>query len=146
VDRRDGAARRCVFSTAVKQVWRGFGGSYEPSRSVGVSTDRTGPMRQVAADSNEADDPDPSDTGNVLVTSETEGAEISPDGHFLGQTPSTIKLTKGNHRIEVRAPGQEPWVRSLYVLKGNRVTLYAIFAKPDSDDGAVAGDQTKDAH
>jgi hypothetical protein len=108
---------------------------YAPSRSVGAPTGRAGPMRAVATDPSDAGDEDSADTGNVLVTSEIEGAEIYADGHFVGQTPSTIKLTKGNHRIEVRAPGQEPWVRSLDVLKGNRVTLHATFAKSDSDGG-----------
>lgn len=96
---------------------------YEASHSVGAATGRIGPMRAAATDSGDTDDQDSADKGNVLVTSETEGAEIYADGHFVGQTPSTIKLTKGNHRIEVRAPGEEPWVRSLDVLKGNRVTF-----------------------
>ena len=80
------------------------------------------------------------------MTSETEGAEIYADGHFMGQTPSTIKLTKGNHRIEVRAPGQQPWVRALDVLRGNRVTLHATFGRPNADDGATAADKTKETN
>lgn len=108
--------------------------AYEPSRNVGAGTGRVGPMGAAGTNSSDADEQDPADTGNVLVTSEAEGAEIYADGHFVGQTPSTIKLTKGNHRIEVRAPGQEPWVRSLDVLRGNRVTLHATFAKVDEED------------
>lgn len=119
---------------------------YEPSRNVGAPTGRAGPMRPPATGSSDADDQDSSDTGNVLVTSETEGAEIYADGHFVGQTPSTIKLTRGSHKIEIRAPGQEPWVRSLDVLRGNRVTLHATFAKPDADDGGNSGDKVKPAN
>lgn len=119
---------------------------YEQPRNVGASTGRVGPMRGATPDPSDTEDQDSSDTGNVLVTSETEGAEIYADGHFVGQTPSTIKLTKGNHRVEVRAPGQQAWVRSLDVLKGNRVTLHATFGNPDTNDGATAGDKTKEAN
>ncbi|HKV49432.1 MAG TPA: hypothetical protein VJN69_15160, partial [Candidatus Acidoferrales bacterium] len=54
--------------------------------------------------------------------------------------PSTIKLSKGTHRIEVRAPGQKAWVRSLDVLKGNRVTLHANFPKADAGADSASGD------
>lgn len=83
---------------------------------------------------------DSGDTGNVLVTSDAEGAEIYADGNFVGQTPSTIKLMTGMHQIEVRAPGQKAWVRSLDVLKGNRVTLHANFPKPDASRESTPGD------
>lgn len=112
--------------------------AYEPSRHIAGTSGHAGPMPPVPPDPDDAADQDATDTGNVLVTSETEGAEIYADGHFVGQTPSTIKLAKGTHRIEVRAPGQKSWVRSLDVLKGNRVTLHATFSKPERGDGAPA--------
>ncbi|HKQ88121.1 MAG TPA: PEGA domain-containing protein [Candidatus Acidoferrales bacterium] len=119
--------------------------AYEPSRHVAGAYGHVGPMPAAPQDSSDAEDQDAAETGNVLVTSETEGAEIYADGHFVGQTPSTIKLTKGTHRIEVRAPGQKPWVRSLDVLKGNRVTLHAKFPESDGAGGSANdnGDTTK---
>lgn len=113
--------------------------AYEPSRHVAGGSSHVGPMLSAPQDPDDAATQDPADTGNVLVTSETEGAEIYADGHFVGQTPSTIKLTKGTHRIEVRAPGQKAWVRSLDVLKGNRVTLHANFPKPDAGADSASG-------
>jgi hypothetical protein len=100
---------------------------------------RAGPLAAAAGTSDAPDDAndDTSETGSVLVTSETEGAEIYADGSFVGQTPSTIRLTKGTHRIEVRAPGEQSWVRTLSVLKGSRITLRASFgnrAAPNDGD------------
>ncbi|MGH9572209.1 MAG: PEGA domain-containing protein [Candidatus Acidiferrales bacterium] len=118
--------------------------AYEPSRHVAGPSNHVGPMLPTPQDPDDAASQDSADTGNVLVTSETEGAEIYADGHFVGQTPSTIKLAKGTHRIEVRAPGQKAWVRSLDVLKGNRVTLHANFPKPN-DDGGSSNDNAEGA-
>ena len=114
--------------------------AYEPSHHIADASNHAGPMPPAPQDPDDAANQDPSDTGNVLVTSETEGAEIYADGHFVGQTPSTIKLAKGTHRIEVRAPGQKSWVRTLDVLRGNRVTLRATFAKAKGDDSAAPDD------
>ena len=120
--------------------------AYGPSRHVAGASNHAGPMQPVPQDPDDAANQDSADTGNVLVTSETEGAEIYADGHFVGQTPSTIKLSKGTHRIEVRAPGQKSWVRSLDVLKGNRVTLRATFPRPNDDGGASDGADAAKAH
>ena len=107
-----------------------------PVRSAAEETmGRIGPMAPAPANLEGAPEPDAADTGSILVTSETEGAEIYADGHFVGQTPSTIRLTTGAHRIEVRAAGHEPWVRNLDVLKSSRVTLRAAFGGTGNDEG-----------
>ena len=119
--------------------------SASPRARSGDTNGRVGPMPVAPAASDPPDDAsdDASETGSVLVTSETEGAEIYADGNFVGQTPSTIRLTKGTHRIEVRAPGAQPWVRTLNVLKGSRITLRASFdgSNPANAPGEHAGQQ-----
>jgi serine protease Do len=90
--------------------------------------------------SNEKQDTSTTDVGSILITSESEAAEIYADGHFVGQTPSTIKLGSGTHQIEVRVQGETPWVRNLDVMAGSKVTLRAIFAKTGSDDSRGAAD------
>jgi hypothetical protein len=95
-----------------------------PSRNLASAT-HTGPLSGAPPDYAENQDTD--ETGSVLVTSETEAADIYADGNFVGETPSTIKLAIGAHRIEVRATGQTTWSRNLDVLKGSKITLRAIF-------------------
>jgi serine protease Do len=65
------------------------------------------------------------ETGAVTISSEPARAEIYVDGKFVGNTPSTFKLTMGTHSIEIESPGKQPWQRELEVLKDSEVTLHA---------------------
>jgi hypothetical protein len=63
-----------------------------------------------------------------LVASDPLGAEIWVDGKFVGQTPSTIPLPVGSHRVEVKAAGVQIWSRDLDVLKDSQITLHPVLA------------------
>jgi serine protease Do len=67
-------------------------------------------------------------TGSVAVISDPVGAEIWVDGKFVGQTPSTIPLPAGSHRVEVKANGAQVWSRDLDVLGDSQVTLHPVLA------------------
>lgn len=67
------------------------------------------------------------DAGSVTITSDPLGAEIYVDGKFVGQTPSTIHLVSGPHRIEVKSQGKQGWERNLEVLKDSQLTLHPVF-------------------
>jgi len=75
----------------------------------------------------------PSETGSVAIGSDPAGADIYIDGNFVGQTPSTIKLTSGQHHVEVKARGKQTWTRDLNVLKDSELTLHPtlVEAVPD---------------
>jgi hypothetical protein len=64
--------------------------------------------------------------GNVAIFSDPAGAEIYVDRKFAGQTPSTIHLASGPHRIELRASGKRNWERELEVTKDSEVTLHPV--------------------
>ena len=68
----------------------------------------------------------PTGTGSVAVTSDPPGAEIYVDGKFVGQTPSTLHLVSGPHRIEVKSQGKQGWERNLEVLKDSQLTLHPV--------------------
>jgi hypothetical protein len=55
--------------------------------------------------------------GSVAITSEPARAEIYVDGKFAGQTPSTIHLVSGPHRVELKASGKRNWERELEVRR-----------------------------
>jgi PEGA domain len=67
-----------------------------------------------------------SDTGVLILSSETAGAEIYIDGKFVGDTPSTISLAAGMHQIAIKASGKKDWKREIEVMKGNQVTLHPV--------------------
>jgi hypothetical protein len=46
-------------------------------------------------------------TGSLAIASDPAGAEIYVDAHFVGQSPATLHLPAGPHRIELRANGKK---------------------------------------
>jgi hypothetical protein len=68
--------------------------------------------------------------GTVNISSDPEGADITVDGKFVGNTPSALKLSAGPHTVQVKAPGRRAWERKLEVLKDSQVTLKATL-EPD---------------
>jgi PEGA domain-containing protein len=66
------------------------------------------------------------DTGVLVLSSDTAGAEIYIDGKFVGDMPSTISLAGGTHQIAVKANGKKDWKREIEVMKGSQVTLHPV--------------------
>ena len=64
-------------------------------------------------------------SATVTVTSEPAGAEIYLDGKFVGDTPSTLQVSAGTHKIRVEAPGKKPFEREFDVLKDSQISLNA---------------------
>lgn len=61
----------------------------------------------------------------VGITSNPSGADIYVDGAFVGNTPSTLHLSAGEHAIKIESAGKKSWERQLDVLKDSKVTLSA---------------------
>ena len=66
------------------------------------------------------------DTGVLVLSSDTIGAEIYVDGKFVGDTPSTISLPSGTHQISIKASGKKDWKREIEVMKGSQVSLHPV--------------------
>ncbi len=54
----------------------------------------------------------------LSIDSSPQGAEIEIDGAFVGNTPSTISVAPGSHRVSVNKKGFSDWGRNLYVSSG----------------------------
>jgi len=61
---------------------------------------------------------------NLAVESSVAGADIEVDGAFVGNTPSTVSVTPGQHTISVKKKGYQVWTRAMNV-SGNGVRLNA---------------------
>jgi hypothetical protein len=55
----------------------------------------------------------------VAISSTPEGAEISVDQNFIGNTPSSTNLGPGKHVISVKKTGFRDWEREIVVSGGN---------------------------
>ena len=53
------------------------------------------------------------------IDSTPPGADIEIDGSFVGNTPSTVSVTPGNHQVAVKKKGFTEWARTLNVSGGN---------------------------
>jgi len=59
-----------------------------------------------------------SDAG-VEVSSAPSGADVELDGNFVGNTPSTIGVSQGDHTITVKKNGYKLWEKKIKVTSGN---------------------------
>jgi S1-C subfamily serine protease len=66
-----------------------------------------------------------SDKAQVQVASSVPDAEIYIDGKFVGDAPSAISLTAGDHTIEVKASKYSDWKRTLNISPGSNVNIKA---------------------
>jgi hypothetical protein len=54
----------------------------------------------------------------LQVTSTPDGADIEIDGGFVGNTPSSVGVSPGQHQLSVKKTGFKPWERRITVSSG----------------------------
>jgi hypothetical protein len=59
----------------------------------------------------------------VEIKSTPDGAEITVDGKFMGTSPSTLRLSTGDHKIKLQKTGFKTWEKTLSVGDGGTPTL-----------------------
>ncbi|TBH20773.1 PEGA domain-containing protein [Thermus thermamylovorans] len=64
-------------------------------------------------------------TGTLLLESIPSGAEVYLDGALRGRTPLRLSLEEGTYRVELRAPGHEPYGAAVRVEGGRETRLSA---------------------
>jgi PEGA domain len=70
-----------------------------------------------------------SEFSSVTIKSVPDGAEISIDGKFAGNAPSTLRLKFGEHRISVKQDGYVLWERTITLSAGGNITVNATLEK-----------------
>lgn len=71
-------------------------------------------------------------SAKLQVESSPIGADIEIDGEFVGNTPSEIQTTEGEHTVSVRKAGFKDWQRKLRVSAGSNVHLSAELEKSET--------------
>src|SRR5712692_5657942 len=61
----------------------------------------------------------------IKIKSTPDEAEITVDGKYMGNTPSTLRLPAGDHKIRLEKPGFKPWEKTLTVSIGGTATVNA---------------------
>jgi hypothetical protein len=65
----------------------------------------------------------------VAVTSNPDGGEIYVDDSFIGNAPTTLKLTPGKHKIRVSLSGYKDWTRDVTAQSGSEAHITATLEK-----------------
>jgi PEGA domain len=68
-------------------------------------------------------------TASVDVKSTPDGADITVDEKYVGSTPSTLKLTVGDHKIKLEKAAFKTWERTLTVSAGTTATVNPTLEK-----------------
>jgi hypothetical protein len=103
---------------------RGIGGKFgrvAAATAIGVVT--IAAVGLIGARRFWAEAPAPSPTGTLVVTTNPAGAEAFVDGMRRGNTPITLALLAGSHRVELRGHG-EPRVIPITIAPGQEVAQY----------------------
>jgi hypothetical protein len=96
-----------------------------PARSKVVAQEAQQKAQLVAVSEKSAA---PMGASQISVASNPTGADIEVDGSFVGNTPSTIDVTSGEHTVVVKKAGYKDWSRTLKVT-GGAVNLSVEFEK-----------------
>jgi len=67
----------------------------------------------------------------VDLKSTPDGAEIIVDDKFMGSTPSSLRLTAGDHKIKLGKRGFKTWERTMTVSAGATATVDATLEKQE---------------
>jgi hypothetical protein len=68
------------------------------------------------------------DMATLIMSSDPAGADIEIDGNFAGNTPSTVKIPKGSHKIVLKKQNLV-WQRDIELNPGSSITINATLEK-----------------
>jgi PEGA domain-containing protein len=68
---------------------------------------------------------------DVTVKSTPDGADIMVDGKFSGNTPSTLHISAGDHKLTITSKGFQNWMRDITLSPGGTITVNAVL-EPES--------------
>jgi hypothetical protein len=71
-------------------------------------------------------------SAKLQIDSNPPGADIEVDGSFVGNTPSDLQVTEGDHTIAVKKSGFKNWERKLKSSAGSSVHISAELEKMDN--------------
>ena len=73
-----------------------------------------------------------STSAKLQIESTPPGADIEVDGSFVGNTPSEVQVTEGDHMVIIRKPGFKTWERKLKSSAGSSVHVGAELERADT--------------
>ncbi len=75
--------------------------------------------------------PTPGTNAKLHFDSNPTGADIEIDGNFVGNTPSDLETSEGDHTIVVKKAGFKSWERKMKINSGSSLSLNADLEKAE---------------
>ena len=72
----------------------------------------------------------------IGIKSNPEGADIIIDGKFVGNAPSTVRVSAGEHVIRIEKSGFRAWQRQITVNPAGNITVEGTLEKANADETA----------
>lgn len=68
-------------------------------------------------------------TGKLSIVSIPDGADIEVDGNFVGNAPSDVQVSDGDHTVTIKKTGFKDWERKMKISAGSSIHLSAELEK-----------------
>jgi hypothetical protein len=106
----------------------------QPTSLQSATTSQTAPASPAAATSQpvaptSAIPSTASASATVAFRASPEGAEIIIDGKYVGDAPSTLSLSAGDHTLAIKKAGYAEWQRKITVASGSSLTINPTLTK-----------------
>jgi Trypsin-like peptidase domain/PEGA domain len=69
-------------------------------------------------------------SGSIKILSNVDGSEIYIDNKFVGNSPSTLVVSAGSHKIRVEAGDHAAWEKELELSDGSQISVTANLGSP----------------
>ena len=69
--------------------------------------------------------PATAETATLVIVSVPEGSDITVNGKYAGNTPSTLQLPPGDYVVAIEQSSFEPWKRTISLIAGSDITISA---------------------
>lgn len=113
---------------AINKDWTAHGSAIRAKAIAGTELNKPTATLQPAVVTT-AVAPAPMSTGKLSLSSLPDGADIEVDGSFVGNTPSDVQVSEGEHLVSIKKAGFKDWERKLKVSGGSSVHLNAELEK-----------------
>jgi hypothetical protein len=90
----------------------------QPTAAGPTAAAEPAPAQKSSGDSSSPASPPSSAPAQLQISSTPSGADIEIDGSFVGNTPSTLGVSPGQHQLSVKKAGFKPWERKITVSSG----------------------------
>jgi hypothetical protein len=111
---------------AIQNDWAGKGGVRADAKAEVVAPVLAPPMALSGMTS-----------GKMSISSQPAGADIEVDGRFVGNTPSAVVLTVGEHSLTVKKNGYKPWNRKVNITGAEMNVAPELEKVPTADASAT---------